>query len=168
MAIPATLFILTATCNKEQIIVVLYLLLYNVVMNTYNIDPDDRRYHYYGDVVRTLFIISGLLMIVSYPFFRSFISAPVSLSIVGFVAFAILAGLTSPKQKWIIVLNTITSIIAFVVFEYAAVYTYINLTPAKDVHVAFFWVNQVLSLIFFFTSYLSTKTFRATFLDKGE
>ena len=124
----------------------------------------ESNYHYYGDSVRTLFIIGGLIMIISYPFFSSFISLPIPLSIIGVIALAIFGGLMNPKQKWIMALNTIIPIVAFVIFEYAAVYTYLNLSPAQDVHVAFFWVNQALSLLFFFAAYLATKTFRGALI----
>lgn len=117
-------------------------------------------YHYYGDSVRVLFIIGGLIMLVSYPFFSSFIKAPVAFSIIGVVALVIFAGLMNPRQKWMMVINTIISVAAFAVFEYAAVYTYLNLSPTQGIHVAFFWANQALSLLFFFAAYLSTKTFR--------
>src|SRR3989338_10316796 len=120
----------------------------------------EQNYHYYGDSVRTLFIIGGLIMIVSYPFFSSFIKAPIAFSIIGVTALAIFGGLMNPKQKWIMAINTIISIGALAIFEYAAVYTYLNLSPTQGMHVAFFWVNQLLSLLFFFSSYLSTKTLR--------
>ncbi|MCE9549238.1 hypothetical protein K8Q98_02455 [Candidatus Nomurabacteria bacterium] len=124
--------------------------------------------HYYGDLIRVLFNIGGFIMIVSYPFFRSFITAPVLLSIIGCVILVVLAGLTSPRQKWIMAFNALISIIAFVIFEYATVYAYLNLSPSQGEHVAFFWVNQILALIFFFTSYLSTKTVRAMFFEDME
>ncbi|OGI60714.1 hypothetical protein A2641_02335 [Candidatus Nomurabacteria bacterium RIFCSPHIGHO2_01_FULL_37_25] len=126
----------------------------------------ESNYHYYGDSVRTLFIIGGLIMVVSYPFFSSFISLPIPLSIVGAVGLAIFGGLMNPKQKLIMVLNTIVSIGAFVVFEYYAVYAYLHLPPSESLHVAFFWVNQALSLIFFFAIYLSTKTLRGAIINQ--
>jgi hypothetical protein len=122
-------------------------------------------YHYYGDAVRVLFIVGGLIMLVFYPFFSSFIKAPTAFSIIGVVALVIFAGLMNPRQKWIMVLNTIISISALAVFEYAAVYTYLNLPPAQGVHVVFFWVNQALSLLFFFAAYLSTKTIRGALIN---
>ncbi len=123
-------------------------------------------YHYYGDSVRLLFFFGGLIMIISYPFFASFIKAPIAFSVIGCISLAVFAGLMNPKQKWIIVLNTIISIAAFIVFEYSAVYAYLYLSPAESIHLAFFWVNQLLSLLFFFSAYLSTKTLRGHFLNK--
>ena len=123
-------------------------------------------YHYYGDSVRMLFVVGGLIIIVSYPFFSSFVGLPIPLSIIGCVALAVLGGLMNPKQKWIMALNMIVSIGAFVIFEYYAIYAYLDLSPAKDIHVAFFWVNQILSLLFFFAAYLSTKTLRGALLSE--
>ena len=120
--------------------------------------------HYYGDQVRVLFVIGGLIMIATYPFFSSFIKAPISFSIIGVVALAVFGGLMNPRQRWIMLMNMIISIAAFVIFEYAAIYTYLNLSPGKNIHVAFFWVNQALYLLFFFASYLSTKTLRGAFI----
>ena len=121
---------------------------------------NETSYHYYGDSVRVLFIIGGLIMIVSYPFFASFLKAPLPLSIIGALALAIFAGLMNPKQKWIMALNMIVSVGAFISFEYSAVDAYLNLSPTQNIHVIFFWVNQVLSVLFFFAAYLSTKTLR--------
>jgi len=104
-------------------------------------------------------------MIVSYPFFSSFIQAPIPLSIIGCIALAVFAGLMNPKQKWIMALNTVVSIGAFVAFEYSAVYAYLNLSPAESIHVAFFWINQLLSLLFFFSAYLATKTLRGAIVN---
>jgi hypothetical protein len=123
-------------------------------------------YHYYGDTLRLLFVLGGLIMIVSYPFFSSFIKAPIALSIVGIVTLVFFAGLMNPKQRGVMILNTIISTLFFFLFEYAAVYTYTNLSPSEGIHVAFFWINQVLSLVFFFASYLSVKTLRGAFVKE--
>lgn len=122
-------------------------------------------YHYYGDTVRVLFVVGGLIIIISYPFFSSFIKAPVPFSIIGCIALAVFGGFMNPKQKWIMALNIIISIGAFIAFEYSAVYAYLNLSPTQDIHIAFFWVNQALSLLFFFASYFSTKTFRGSIVN---
>src|SRR3989344_4262391 len=115
-----------------------------------------------------MFVISGLIMIVSYPFFRSLISAPMSFSLASCVVLAVFGGLMNPKYKWVIFLNTIIPVIAFIFFEYYAVSTYLNLPPTENtvanIHVAFFWVNQILAIIFFFATYFATKTLRGALL----
>lgn len=123
-------------------------------------------YHYYGDTVRNLFIFGGLIILISYPFFSSLIKAPIAFSIIGCIALVVFAGLMNPRQKWIVILNAIIPIVALAVFEYAAVYTYLNLSPTIGLHVAFFWVNQILSLVFFFAAYLAIKTVRGSFIQE--
>lgn len=122
-------------------------------------------YHYYGDIIRVLFVISGLIMVASYPFFSIFIKVPILISIIASISLAVFGGLMNPKQKWIMILNTIISIIGFIIFEYMAVYTYLNLVPTKNIHIIFFWTNQILALFFFFASYLSTKTVRGAYIN---
>ncbi|KKR65805.1 MAG: hypothetical protein UU07_C0024G0015, partial [Parcubacteria group bacterium GW2011_GWF1_40_5] len=97
--------------------------------------------HYYGDKVRTLFIIGGLIMLASYPFFSSLINAPMPIAILACLALAVFGGLMNPEQKWVIFLNTVIPLVAFLVFEYYAVYAYNNLSSTESIHVAFFWVN---------------------------
>ena len=118
------------------------------------------REHYYGDAVRTLFIITGVVMLVMLPFFASLIKAPIILSIVGILALAIFGGFLNPKQLWIIVINTLISIGAFAIFEYYAVLSYINPTSNIQLATKFFWVNQTLALLFFIAVYLSVKSLR--------
>ena len=125
-------------------------------------------WHYYGDEVRRLFVLAGLIMLISYPFFRTLISVPLSFSIAGCLILAIFGGLTNPKLKWVIIFNTIIPIVAFPFFQYYAVHTYINLPPSVPLNLAFFWVNQILSIIFFLAAYLSTKTLRGALFPHEE
>ena len=124
--------------------------------------------HYYGDRIRTLFVVGGLIMAVSYPFFHSLIHNLLALSIIGSIVLSVVGGLMNPLQKWVIFLSTIISIVAFISFEYYAIYAYINLPPTQELHVAFFWTNQVLAVIFFLAAYLSTKTLRGALLAGKE
>lgn len=124
--------------------------------------------HYYGDQVRILFVIAGLIMIVTYPFFSPIIGIPTPVAIIGFAVLAIFGGFMNPKQRWVIVISSIFSVLAFIVFEYSAVNAYMKLSPTKNINVAFFWVNQALALIFFYAAYLSTKTLRGMIVAEKE
>ncbi len=121
--------------------------------------------HYYGDQVRVLFVIAGLIMIISYPYFSPLIGVQAPVAVLGFALFAVFGGFMNPEQKWVIILNSVISVVAFIIFEYAAVYTYNNWPTTVSFYVAFFWVNQILALIFFFAAYLSTKTLRGRILE---
>ncbi|MCX6755811.1 MAG: hypothetical protein NTX85_00505 [Candidatus Nomurabacteria bacterium] len=122
-------------------------------------------YHYHGDKVRILFVIMGVLMAGTLPLFSSMINLPISISIVGILLLAILGGFLNPAQKWIIYLDTLASIVAFISFEYYAVYTYMNLSPAVALNVYFYWVNQIAALLFFLATYLCVKTLRGRMLS---
>lgn len=122
-------------------------------------------YHYHGDKVRVLFVIMGVLMAGTLPVFSSLINMPITVSIMGIVLLAILGGFLNPAQKWIIYIDTIASIVAFIAFEYYAVYTYLHLSPNIALNVYFYWVNQIAALLFFLATYLCVKTLRGRMLS---
>lgn len=128
-----------------------------------NKEPFD---HYYGDEVRRLFIVGGLLMLVSYPFFSSLVNVPLGVALAGCLTLAVFGGLMNPKQMWVIVLNAIIPVIAFPFFQYFAVHAYISLSPTVPLNLAFFWANQILSIIFFSAAYFATKTLRGALLSE--
>ena len=120
--------------------------------------------HYYGDKVRTLFMLGGLIMLISFPFFSRLLNLPIMASLFFFILLFLLSLLTNPKQKWIMILDILVSVVAVLSFEYHAVYTYSDITPGDSLRAGFFWINQILALIFFFAAYLSTKSFRGAWL----
>lgn len=124
------------------------------------------KYNYYGDEVRRLFVIAGVIMAVTYPFFSSLVGSSLLFSIIICVGMAVFGGLMNPKQKWVIIFNNIFSILAFIIFEYSATHTYLNFSSKETMSVLFFWTNQALALIFFFAAYFSTKTLRRFLLSK--
>lgn len=113
--------------------------------------------HYYGDLVRKLFIAAAIVMLIFLPFYNDRIPFSYSVSIFVIVFLGIIAGVTNPLQKWVIVLNTIISAGGVAVFEYMAINDYELLS-------LFFWINQTLALIFLVALYFSTKTFRGMIL----
>ncbi len=125
-------------------------------------------YHYYGDRIRTLFMITGLLMAATLPFFSELIHLPVTISLIAMLGLAVLGGFLNPNQKWIIVLDTIVSILAFGTFEYYAVTTYLSVAPTSATNVYFYWLNQVFALFFFLAVYLSVKTLRGKLLENAQ
>ncbi len=113
--------------------------------------------HYYGDLVRKLFIASAVAMLVFLPFYDYKIPVPYTVSIFVIVVLGVIAGVTNPLQKWVIVVNNIIAACGVAVFEYMAVNNY-------DIKSLFFWVNQALALTFLVALYFSTKTFRGMIL----
>lgn len=120
--------------------------------------------HYYGDIVRRIFVGVGITMGVCLPFFQNEINLPVYLSILAIVVIVFLAGWENPRNRFIIILNTIVSVVGCAVFEYTAVSYYLQVQRAD---VPFFWINQVLALAFFVAIYFSSKTVRGVMMRKG-
>lgn len=119
--------------------------------------------HYYGDVVRRMFLTAGIVMLITLPIFNTVLPVPIFFSIFSILVVGFFAGLTNPMQKWVNVVNAIISAVALAIFEYYAV---VYLMSAGNVGNGLFWVNQFLSLIFFIALYYSSKTVRGLFLKK--
>jgi len=113
--------------------------------------------HYYGDTVRSLFILAAVIMIATLPFLTSRLPVPPTTSIIAIVALSIVAGLLSPRGKLIIWVNLFVSTAALLTFEYYAVQTYKMYSFADML----FWVDQILAIIFLFSLYYSAKTVRS-------
>ena len=122
--------------------------------------------HYYGQTVRTLFLIAGLIMIFTYPFFSDMVPVPTYLSICIMVLLVIFGGLINPVQRWLLVLSNIIPVVGLIVTEYQATYSYSHLSVVDGRAPVFFWTNQILSFIFFVAIYLSVKTARGRFVEE--
>lgn len=120
-------------------------------------DDDDKPKkmpHYYGDIVRIIFVIAGLIMLIFLPVFKELIVVPVGLAILVIISIDLFAGLTNPLQKWISLINLLISLSSFVTFELIAVEYF----PTSEKLYAI--INQILAFLFFISLYYSTKTFR--------
>ncbi|MCX6753101.1 MAG: hypothetical protein NTW62_02035 [Candidatus Nomurabacteria bacterium] len=122
--------------------------------------------HYYGKIIRTIFITGGLVMLITFPFFSNLVNLPLPVSIFTIILFVIIGGLINPLSKWIFIIGSIIPVLALTMFEYYAFNTYQHLSNANSMSVAFFWINQALALMFFFATYLSVKTLRAMMQGK--
>jgi hypothetical protein len=112
--------------------------------------------HYYGDMVRRLFVLATLVMIITLPFFAKNIEEPLAVSFAALLATGIAAGLTSPRFAWSAIINILVATGGVVIFELHAVRWY-SLHENDD---AFFWTNQLLSVIFLIALYYGFKTIR--------
>ncbi|OGF51742.1 hypothetical protein A3H04_02135 [Candidatus Giovannonibacteria bacterium RIFCSPLOWO2_12_FULL_43_11c] len=126
--------------------------------------PIFTRSHYYGDIVRKLFVSGDAIMILTYPFFMDRIFFSTSISIFVIVSVGVIAGFLNPRQKWANILTFIISVVALSVFEYHAVTALSG--ENKNSFDLFFWINQILAIIFFFALYYSAKTIRGFYTNK--
>jgi ABC-type transport system involved in cytochrome c biogenesis permease subunit len=110
--------------------------------------------HYYGDIVRKLFLAIGFIMLVSFPFFRERIDVPLYFSLGAIITLDIFAAATSPRMKWVAYTESIVALFGCIIFEYLAV---------RDISVIdpLFWINQVIAVLFFFALYYAVKTARS-------
>lgn len=116
--------------------------------------------HYYGDIVRILFLVSGIIMLVGLPDITGYIRIPVFVSILCILILGIAAGLTNPKQIFNAAINTIIASVGFLVFETYAVITYRD----PKANFAYFIANLILGFVFLLATYFSVKTFRGLIL----
>jgi len=114
-------------------------------------------FHYYGDVVRRLFILSAVLMIATLPFLSNRLPVSVPVSILVIVVLSIAAGFIAPRNRFAIYVNFAVSVTAVIIFEYYAVLFY-KAYSAKD---SLFIADQSLAVIFLFASYYASKTIRS-------
>lgn len=114
--------------------------------------------HYYGDIVRMLFLAIAIIMFIGLPSLVNYISPPTIISIVAMLILGLLAGLTNPRFKIDALLNTLTSAVGFIIFGMYAVLTY----NQYGVTNWFFMYNFLIGFIFLFAVYFSTKTLRGS------
>src|SRR3989338_1193728 len=107
--------------------------------------------HYYGREMRRLFLLGAILMLVSLPFFASYISLGLTLSLSAIVILGISAGLLNPLQPAIAILNLLIAVVACTIFEWQATMTFPGVSGESDWFL--FSINQGLALIFFFSVY---------------
>lgn len=119
--------------------------------------------HYYGDIVRYLFLAAAVLMLIGLPVFQDYINLPVLVSVCAIAILGIAAGLTNPQQMISATANFVVAVAGFIIFAYNSVIAYGN-EIADD---KFLLSNVVLGVIFLFSLYFSMKTLRARLLNNS-
>lgn len=114
--------------------------------------------HYYGDIVRRLFLVSGAVILIALPINNEVLPVHISITTALVIVMIIFAAITNPFQKWVAVVNVWMSGFAVLLFEFLAVVGY------ADDEMQLFMIRQILSLLFFFALYYSSKTLRAMLL----
>jgi hypothetical protein len=130
-------------------------------MDNFKMDLEEYREtpHYYGDIVRVLFLTAGLVMLVSLPFYHNLTQLPLIISIMIILGMGLLAGLTNPKVIYVIVFDVAISLCALFITEYFAVVYFHE-------QILYSLINQGLAILFFISLYYSSKTLRGFFIRK--
>lgn len=117
--------------------------------------------HYYGDMVRQLFLSAAVIMLVGAPFYTDDIGAQGPVLVVAAIMLAVIAGVMSPQMRFAKIAGTVVAGLGAIFFELWALAEY---QSTQDFS-AFFVIRQVLALLFFFALYFSIKSTRADVLE---
>lgn len=114
---------------------------------------------YYTKATQSIFIVAGILMLVTFPyFFKQFEFSTFAILAV-IVLLAIGAGIAGSGSFLIRKLNIAIAIAACVIASYKAV-TLFFYGVEEPLAIFSFWVLQILSLLFFFAIYFSIRASR--------
>ncbi len=116
--------------------------------------------HYHGDTVRILFLIGGIIILATLPFFKNLLQVGTGFLPV-FVVILVLGGaIVNPFQRWVVTVDLIIAAVAVVLFEYAAVvgFGFDNFFLSIT--------RQALAIVFLLALYYSGRTLRAMLMHQ--
>ena len=113
--------------------------------------------HYYGDIVRRHLVFAGIVVLLAALLDIELRSFYLVIGVFGALTFIVLAGLTSPVRRHVVVTDAFVSAIMFIFFEYFALDAFNHYNSFVNI---VFLLRQVLSITFLTTLYFSTKTIR--------
>ena len=111
--------------------------------------------HYYGDYVRSIFIVVGAFMLVLAPFVSERAPQLLPMQVVSAVVLVLLAGLTSPNKEWVLILDAIAAGLGVIFFEFLALAAY-NAAAWFS-----FIALETVAIAFLIALYFSIKTVRS-------
>ena len=113
--------------------------------------------HYYGDVVRALFLVAAVIIFLGIPLTHALPVSTLTFLIVATLITTFFAGLTNPRQYWVALCDAIIAALGCLFFELVAIQTY---SAAGTLLNPAFYVLQVLAVNFLIAFYFSVKTVR--------
>lgn len=113
--------------------------------------------HYYGSLVRRLFVLAGIILLINIPIDRELIQFYIVFGVIFALLIILLAAFTSPLNKWAMIGDLVASAVSFIVFEYLAIARQLQIDSFFDY---LFLVRQALAIIFIVAVYFSAKTVR--------
>lgn len=111
--------------------------------------------HYYGDSVRSMFLIIAAGMLFLAPFFGSRLPFDVPFEVLGAIAIVCLGAMTSPRRPYVMMANATAAGIGVVYSEIIAIYAYSGGDSLT------FVIRELFAVGFLFALYFSVKTLRA-------
>ncbi len=111
--------------------------------------------HYYGDYVRKSFVAVAAILVIFLPLLGRGAIVLLPVQIIGVIVLIVLAALTSPKNKRIMMGNAAASVLGIIVFEVVAIAAFLRTDMWQ------FYAFEALALVFLSSLYFSLKTIRA-------
>lgn len=111
--------------------------------------------HYYGDLVRIIFVIGAVVILWGMPRISEILSLPIILPIIAVVILGITAGFTNPVSLTSMKINVMVSVVFLIIFSYVAWYSYTH-----EIGSVIEFANQAVAVLFLIASYFSVKSLR--------
>jgi hypothetical protein len=122
------------------------------------LDPGIR--HYYGNTIRSLFLVSALFSFVAIPIWGSLLPISIFVQILGGRVLVLLAGLMSPDSTLVMFASAIASGVGVIVVETVVI------QAKADQSVGLFMLREIEVLMLLVAFYLGVKTVRSMMLGK--
>ncbi len=119
--------------------------------------------HYYGDLVRIIFVIGAVFVLLGIPFVTDILNIPAILPILAIAVLAVTAGITNPAQLFSLRLNVGVSIVFLIFFAYMGWYAY-DAGLGGGVGLS----NQIGAVLFLVASYFSVKSLRGAIVPERQ
>lgn len=113
--------------------------------------------HYYGDHVRALFIVVGVLLLISIPLDKVLLPLNIMIGVAGVLLITVLAGFTNPRSRASVLADAAAGALMFLSFEYFAIEAYLGAGTFLNI---IFLLRQGVALLSLLALYFSVKTLR--------
>ncbi len=115
---------------------------------------------YYLKATQSIFLVAGILMIFTFPYFLKYYNFSGMALMFLMVALSVLAGFTASGNKLVLKFNALVAIGGFVLAAYRGVIIFFQ--GVEDPLAIFsFWTHQLLALIFFFAIYFAIRALKS-------
>lgn len=130
-------------------------------METQNTQNKVPMSHYYGDIVRLIFVAASVVTLLGFPTVTKQLGVPVVFVALGLLILIIAAGISNPIQKQSLIINVFVSFLGLISFIFLS-------TRMRELSVSgfLFVLNQLLAVAFIFAIYFSIKSLRGFLLEK--
>jgi uncharacterized membrane protein len=115
--------------------------------------------HYYGDLVRKLFVTGAIGSLLTILIDKQLIVFYLTFGVLMALIVVLLAGFTSPKNVWALYCDLVVASVTFVVFEYLAIARQLKVDTIFD---TIFLAREAIAVIFVVAAYYAAKTVRGT------